>query len=570
MKRFFLIIFVAALAGAGGWFAAIHKHASSTQASDADTGTIYTCSMHPQVRSPKPGKCPFCGMELVALNQLRAAGLQNGVMLNSNRINAINVQTEEARRQPLQRTLRVAGTIDDNDSTHRFISAYIDGRIDKLFVNFVGAEVTNGQPLATFYSPMLLAAEREYVALAAQKFTNSGAELKAERDRLVAGAAQRLKQLGLSQEQIASLADKPAGEIRTQILAPISGTVVARNIYEGQYVKEGEKLFEIADFSVMWFKFDAYERDLPWLRVGQSVEITTPAAPGKVYTAPIVFIDPNINDPTRSARVRVEIPNALVSTNRDSSRRELFHKTFAEGIVKVEIPEVLAVPRTAVLATGRRTLVYIDKGAGLYEQRSVRLGRPGDDLWEILDGLKEGDRVVTTGNMLIDAQAQLDLGGSFIPAEIGKPMPEFDQNQQKSLSDFLAVADGISRSLASDNLSDYNNARARLSNVVETLQKSFSSAPVWQPLIDRLAETIPAEAAIDLGAARKDFLPFTTAAVDLARTARKQDAFRTVKIYKCPMAPKPGQTSFWLQLQGPLRNPFYGADMVDCGSEVGP
>src|SRR5439155_21769641 len=117
---------------------------------------IYTCSMHPQVRAHSPGKCPFCGMELVPLGQFNKAPIENGVILSSNRINAIHVQTAEALRQPLRRTLQVAGTIDDNDAAHRVSSAYIDGRIDKLFVNFVGAEVTKGQPLATFFSPTLL------------------------------------------------------------------------------------------------------------------------------------------------------------------------------------------------------------------------------------------------------------------------------------------------------------------------------------------------------------------------------------------------------------------------------
>src|SRR6185503_15978434 len=122
-------------------------------------------------------------------------------------------------------------------------------------------------------------------------------------------------------------------------------------------------------------------------------------------------------------------------------RRELFHRVFAEAIVKTETPNVLAIPRTAVLATGRRTLVYVDKGQGLYEQRSITLGRAGDDLWEVLDGLKPGERIVTTGNLLLDAQAQLEQGGSFTPADVGKPMPELDETRQKALQEFLTAAD---------------------------------------------------------------------------------------------------------------------------------
>jgi membrane fusion protein, copper/silver efflux system len=571
MKRFVLVLVITAIGVAIGWFAATqfrHSHAANKAANGE---TIYTCSMHPQVRAKKPGKCPFCGMDLVPLSQAGTTTLQNAVMLSSNRINVINVQTAQVRRQPLVRTLRVAGTIDDNDATHRLISAYVDGRIDKLFVNFVGAEIRKGQPLASFFSPMLLSAEREYIALATQKLgTNAVEDLKSDRERLLAGAAHRLKQMGLSEEQIASLKNKPLEEIRTEIHAPVSGTVVNRFVYEGQYVKEGEKLFEIADFSTMWFKVDAYETDLAWLRPGQPVEVTTPAAPGKTFKAPITFIDPNINDPTRTAKVRVEIPNPIVATNANGPRRELFHRVFAEGVVKTETPDVLAVPRTAVLATGRRTLVYVDKGEGVYEQRPIVLGRVGDDLWEVLDGLKEGERIVTTGNLLLDAQAQLEQGGSSIPADVGKPMPELQETQQQAVQVFLTAADAVSGALSSDDLAAYNSSVGKLKPAIQNLTLAFSNAPAWKPLVEKVGAAAPGGAAIDLKGARSQFLPFTITAVEFAQTVRKQEPFKSVKIYKCPMAPKAGQTSFWLQRQGPLRNPFYGSEMLDCGSEVMP
>src|SRR4051812_26226416 len=502
MKRFILVLLLTIAAGVGGWFAALHWHAPHAALND---GLIYTCSMHPQVRSPKPGRCPFCGMELVPLGQAGKTPVENGVMLSSNRVNAIHVQTVEARKQPLRRTLRVAGTIDDNDATHRIISAYIDGRIDKLFVNSLGAEVVKGQPLATFFSPTILAAEREYLALLQQAPADALPQLKEEQDRLVTGSARRLRQLGLTEAQIKNLAEKNAADIRTEILAPLSGTVVARNVYEGQYVKEGEKLFEIADFSTMWFKFDAYERDLPWIQKGQDIEVTTPAAPGKTFAAKVSFIDPNINDPTRTAKIRVEIPNPIVTANGGTPSRELLHRIFAEAIVKVAIPEVLAVPRTAVLATGTRTLVYLDRGNGVYEQRSIKLGRVGDDLWEVLDGLAPGDRIVTTGNLLVDAQAQLDLGGSTIPAESGKPMPELNDQQKTSLQNFLKVAASISGALASDNLQNYKRGPANVSPSVQALKAAFSNAPSWQPLIKKIVAAAPAPEATDLADARKAF-----------------------------------------------------------------
>ncbi|MFM8469268.1 MAG: efflux RND transporter periplasmic adaptor subunit, partial [Limisphaerales bacterium] len=405
----------AARAACGVWFDADHficalQH-GGTAAADYSGRKVhyYHSAMHPWVKSDKPGKCTVCGMDLVPVYEGQAgfavsAGL---VTLGTNAIQAAHVQTVEVRRQPLRRTLRVAGIIDDNDTRHRRLSAYVEGRIEKLHVNFVGAEVKEGEPLATFYSPMLLNTEREYVLLFRQSQAAHSYALTTEHKRLLTAAEQRLTRYGLTPAQIAKLPFKSETNHLSEILAPMSGTVVTREIYEGQFVKEGDKLFELADFFTMWFQFDLYERDLAWVRVGQPVEITVPSVPGKKFTATVSFIEPNLNDMTRTARVRVELQNPLITVE-GRARRELLHKTYAEAVVGLDTPEVLALPRSAVLHTGDRSVVYVDKGGGAYEQRRVKLGRAGDEYWEILDGVKNGERIVTTGNLLIDGQAQLN------------------------------------------------------------------------------------------------------------------------------------------------------------------
>jgi Cu(I)/Ag(I) efflux system membrane fusion protein len=586
MKTWHLVslILVAGLAGTGGWFLARHQSTASPNGATAnDPQIIYTCSMHPQVRQNHPGTCPFCGMALAPLNALPATGLSAGsVMLSSNRINALNVETVVVRRQQLKRTLQVAGIIDDNDVRHRFLSSYVDGRVDKLFINYVGAEVQAGQPLALLYSPTLLTAEREYTSLARLVPPSESPSGRFDQPGLLAGARQRLIQLGLSEAQIAALTNKPSASIHTEITAPSSGTVVNRFVYEGAYVKEGEKLFELADFSTMWFRFDAYERDLVWLQPGQAVDVTTPAAPGRVFTAPIVFIDPNVNDPTRSAKVRVELANPLIATN-GQTRRELLHRIYAQGAVHIALPEVLALPRSAVLAPGR-PYVFVDKGDGVFEQRKVKLGRAGDELWEILDGLSEGERVVTTGNLLIDSQAQLDASG--LPHEHGPSTPETSMlpspssslpaltgGQRDVATNFLALADSLTSALSDDNLEAFNQRAATLHSSSATLAGTLTNGG-WSALTSNILAVAHLPQADNLKAARKAFHPLSLATVDLTKALQRHAGVESVRIFQCPMVKQafPGapRTGSWIQLKPQIRNPYFGAEMLDCGNEVKP
>ena len=536
--------------------------------------------MHPWIKSDKPGKCTICGMDLTPVYEgEKPLDVTEGtVVLGSNSINVIHVQTTEVKKQALRRTMNVAGTIEDNDSRHRVLSSYVDGRIDKLFVNYVGAEVSQGQPLASIYSTSLLNAQREYVSLSNRIAREPASELRTMSEELLKSAAQRLRQMGLSETQISELPKKKETDIQTGILAPMSGTVVARNVYEGQYVKEGEKLFEIADFSTMWFLFDAYERDLNWLRTGQKVEISTPSVSGKTFQGTIAFIDPNIRDMTRTAKVRVELANPLVNSE-GTTRRELYHKLYAQGTVQIDTPDVTTLPRSAVLAPGAQPVVYVAKEGGAFERRAVKLGRSGDENWEILEGVNPGERVVTTGNMLIDAQAQLNASEHASEdttpekdAGQGKT-PSLTARQQTDVREALQLADKLGQALAGDDVEAFRRESAKLAPVLLRLKASLSEAPDWAALGEKLELTGHFPDAPDLAAARKVFLPFSMAAVELAQKERLQGKqFGSVKIFQCPMvnqavpgAPKKG---LWVQSAGPLRNPFFGGEMLDCGTEV--
>lgn len=586
MKKLLVGLLIVA-AAAGGWFAAQHFGRERKPAAAGERKILYYQSpMHPWITSDKPGRCTICGMQLepVYEGQRGFGGVEGLVMLGSNSVQVINVQTEVVTNRPLTRTLRVAGVIDDDDTKHRRLSAYAEGRIEKLFVNYVGAEVTAGQPLAIFYSPSLLAAESDYLTVLNQKRSVDTADaLQQDRARLLDAAAQRLKRLGYSDAQLAALAGKESAEARTEILAPLSGTVVTRAVYEGQYVKEGDVLFEISDFSTMWFNFDAYERDLGFLRIGQQVGISVPAIPGKTFSAPITFIDPNLNDMTRSAKVRVELSNPVVEEG-GRKRRLLYHQLYANGVVKYEAPPVLAVPRTAVLSAAE-PLVYVQVGNGAYEQRKVKTGRHGDDYIEVLDGLQAGERVVTTGNLLIDAQAQLDastrqLGGGSEPGPITKMESEtgsaslatLTSAQQEAAGEFLKLASDLANALASDDLKQFNDVAARVHATIPKLLDALGAVKSLRPALLQLEENGHLEKAKDLAGARKAFLPFSMASVELARHLRATAPFKGTKIFNCPMVnravPGAAKNGQWVQLQGPLRNPFFGSEMLECGNEV--
>ncbi len=558
MKTFLTILITTALAIGGTLLVKSRMSPIAASPAAEPKAHHYQCAMHPWIKSDKPGRCTICGMELTSVSEgdtgLDAVGGENVLALSRNQIQVLDVRTEEAKIQPLVHTLRVAGMIDDDATRHRVLSAYVDGRIEKLHVNYLGAEVDAGQPLADYYSPNLLQAEREYRQLTGE---------------LRKATTLRLRQMGLTPEQIEAVADKPADSLTSQILSPIGGTVVGQDVYEGQYVTTGERLFEIADFSTMWFMFRAYEQDMPWIKPGQSVTVTTPSLPGKSFTGKITFIDPNFEEATRSTKVRVELPNPKVA-----GRRELLHRLYADGAVTVDAPATLTAPRSAIIQTGSEAVVYIDKGSGAYAQSTVTLGRRGDTLVEILSGLKAGDKVVTNGNLLIDGQAELNrsyMSPATTPPPVATMSAPLTEPQQKAIRSFIKVADAMAAALAADDLAAFNTASEPTMMETSKLTEALAGMPNLEAL--DLAKHFHGSG--DLTAARVAFLKFTVAATAVLEPMRKIQGFPELQIWECPMVgeaiPDAPKKARWIQTGGrPNQNPFFGSEMLDCGKEIKP
>ncbi len=490
----------------------------------------YQSPMHPWVKSDHPGQCTVCGMDLVPIY----AGGQNfdhaasdSVMLPQGSPNVIGVKTAEVRKQALARTQRVAGMIVEDESRHGIICAPVEGRIDSLAMAGDGDKINRRQPLVTLFSRTLLSAANDY-KLALEQNSPTLDQTK-----------RRLEQYGLVWEQIKGIPQRQSDEIHFGILAPLSGTIVKSYVSEGQYVKEGDRMFEIADFTKMWFLFSAYEQDLPLLRKGQAVTVEIPSLPGESLKAKIDFISPNLDETTRSASIRVVLEN---------HQGQIKNKTTAAAVVELDAPEVLAIPRSAVLWPGSCPRVYVEQAAGVYQRRELKLGRAGDDCWEVLDGLKQGERVVRAGNMLIDSQAQLDAMAISAPAS---PQMEISANIKAYLNAVVA----LTTALADDNLTAANIALEKLPPAPDGLIKTL--APTTNP---------------ELKALRKAFLPWSQEIASLA--VRWTQSFPELKIFRCPMTqdlwPGAPANAQWIQLRSDLHNPYWGKEMSDCGVEVKP
>lgn len=567
MKTPIVILITMALTVPITWIATRHSTVPNQVSPSGSSRKIlyYQSAMHPWVKSDKPGRCTICGMQLTAVYE-GDQGFEAGsdmISLSQGMVRVLNVQTVEARKLPLVKTLTFAGMVDDNARRHRLISAYVDGRIEKLYINHHGTEIVEGMPLAEIFSPKLLQAEQEYRAASGE---------------LQRSVAVRLRQLGLSDEQIAALPQKSPDILSTEILSPISGTTVNDALYAGQYVSAGEKLFELADFSTMWFVFPVYEQDISWLKLGQNVEMKTASVPGRTFTGTISFIDPNFDPVTRATNVRVELPNPLVD-----GRRALLHRLYGDAVVVVDAPEVLAVPRSAVIQTGPQAVVYVEHEGGTYARREVTLGRRGDALVEIISGVKEGDKVVTNGNLLIDGQAEMNRSYSSRPEMpvANSPAPTHTSSsaltemQRNAVESFTKAADRIADALSKDDLTAFNNTGADIMVSSEALSTALADLPDLGPLLKAISDARHLHGANDLAAARKMFHSFSNSTVALLEAIRKTDNSLEVEIFECPMVdgavrgvPKKGR---WLQLAGTkIRNPYYGREMLECGVKIQP
>jgi Cu(I)/Ag(I) efflux system membrane fusion protein len=413
-------------AGGGGYYLWCEKMTGKgiQEAKQGEEGKVlYTCPMHPFIIKDKPGSCPICGMTLVKkIEGTQASGKEldmlGHVSLSLTQMVMANVATTEAKEMPLNKEIDAVGIVQYDQARQAKVTAWVAGRIDRLRVNTVGSYVSKGRPVAEIYSPDLVSAQQEYLlALKSRdQFKNSPIQSIAQGgEGLVASARQRLKFLGVKDEQIAGLEKTGQPNIRLPIYTPLAGIVIEKIALEGQYVNVGDILFNIADLSTVWVELEVYENEFPNIKIGQIVDLSSQSYPGKTFRGRVAFIYPFLDPKTRTVKVRVEIPNPGLRLKPDM---------FVNAKVLVRLGSSIVVPVSAVIDTGRRQVVWVEMKPGMFEPRDVKVGvRTGDNI-QILSGLKAGEKVASSGGYLIDAEAQLKGGGGGHEGMPGMKMEE--------------------------------------------------------------------------------------------------------------------------------------------------
>lgn len=370
--------------------------AQQTEGEEGDA--VWTCSMDPQVKQPDPGKCPKCGMDLIKMETGMTPSSDidpDAVMFSDEAMALANVETTVVGAPSGNKEIRLFGKIEPDQRQQQSQSAYVGGRIERLCINAVGDNVAKGQTLAVIYSPELYTAEQELVSA-----------LGTSQQVLIDAATEKLRLLNIPQSQIDEVISSKKASPYVQLKANTSGTVVKKMVEQGDYVRQGQSLLQIANLSRVWAIFQAYENDLPFIHRGQQVQFTAEALPGETFTGRVTFIDPVLNGQTRTVGVRVELtntggrfkPEMLLVGNVAASMQ----KYAEEGVI---------IPKSAVLWTGKRSVVYVKDDVEeqpTFLLRQVTLGPSLPDGYVVLDGLAEGEEIVTNGVFAIDAAAQLD------------------------------------------------------------------------------------------------------------------------------------------------------------------
>jgi membrane fusion protein, copper/silver efflux system len=570
-------------------------------AADGDVD-YYTCTMHPSVHSKDPGKCPICSMDLVPVlkkvsNETKGKGSPGGMADNGSssmgsmtmpspnpesgksteftvpveRQQQIGVTYAAVMKRPIQLSIRSVGMLEPDTSKMFDYVARVDGYVQELKVSSPGQQVSQGQPLITIYSPDLRSTEQELVNLLNDR--DHGGTSRASVDQLIDASKMRLKLWNVSDQEIAELEKSRRPSEQLMLRSPFDGVVNEVMGRPGMNVKTGDKLVSVLDLSNLWIWAEFYENEVGLLKPGQQIDVSLPAFPNETFRGEIAVISPVIDAVKRTARVRIDIPNP---------KAQLRPGMYANVEVRIDDGEGLTIPVQAALPTGERMLVFLDRGQGKLLPRYVQVGRAfttfdgqaRENYYQVLNGLQEGDRIVTSANFLIDAESQVQGALKDWAGEEPASTPAMTEKspKQSSNSNFDSMVKPVIDSykrlhelLAENKFSLVPAETVTLRKDVHSLLgiEPPSKPELYTDLVQALNRSSDQLTPNNIDQARREFGQFSAALIAFLKDFMPQleDPLYTIK---CPMWTK--SPAVWVQDSMQVKNPFLGPDMPSCGT----
>jgi len=586
MKKYAIYIGILVIGLLLGWVIfgnSSNKETEHNHNEVADSNQMWTCSMHPQIMKQEPGDCPICGMELIPAESSADGLLADQFKLTENAMALANVQTSIVGNGKMNdNTIKLSGKIVENEESNAVQVSYFSGRIERLNVSFTGEEIRKGQLLATIYSPELYAAQQELI---------TAASLKESQPALYKAVRNKLKLWKLSESQINKIETSGRVLENFPVYATVSGTVLEKLVEQGDYIKQGQPLLKIAKLNTVWANFDVYENQIDLFKKGQEVVIITNAYPNKEFKGKVSFIDPVLDTRTRTVKLRVVLNNTD-----DAFKPGMFVEGKIKGASSTK-EQVLNIPSTAILWTGERSVVYIkiNPDEPVFEMQEVKLGNTIGENYEVLNGLENGDEIVTNGTFTIDAAAQLQGKKSMMNKEGGKTMTGHEghlgmettntneNTDHSEMNERIKVSTKFREQLKGV-FEKYTNLKDALVNDDPTKAKEAATTVVsslgkidmkllsdknahnhWMKLENEIkasANSIASET--EIKEQRNHFKHLSSHLISAVEIFGINQ-----KVYSqfCPMADN-NKGAFWISLDKDIRNPYYGEQMITCGSTI--
>ena len=517
-----------------------------------DDDVVYTCSMHPQVRQEEEGDCPICGMELIPASEEDDTQEDDLFLFTMQDMHSewANVKTSKVEAIHATGRLRLTGKLAANESETRRITAHFPGRIEELFIDYQGAYISRGDKLASFYSPEMKQAQQELLSAASDK---------EQRSRLYESARSRLKHFRLTPEQIDAIEERGEAVANMDVHASRDGYITQMAVREGEYVDTGQLLYEIANLDEVWVELDVYEEQLRHIETGQEVTVNVNALPDNAYSGQVEFVDPVIDPRTRSARVRLGLDNPG-------------HLLKPEMLVNAVVDAVdthekqLVVPATAVLWTGKRSLVYVkqpERDGFTFEFREIETDARLEEGYQVVSGLSEGEEIAVNGVFAIDAAAQMRGHYSMMAPPERTVLPEPFQSNLEALFDRYFA---LKNALADD---ESAHAADRAGEVLEQLHEIDEHSlegehhVFWMERYADIEESLDnLLEADDIAEQRMYFEPLSEAFINTAQTLGAIG--QTYYVAFCPMYDD-DRGAYWLSEFEEIKNPYFGDMMLRCG-----